>query len=170
MLIREARREDAASIAALLVACWRATYREFVPTDYLDALDAVSWAERIEDGIRTGPQLTYVCEEAGDVLGFVTIGPCRDDDCDPAVDGEIWGLYVRPENWRQGCGMMLYGRARDVLASQGFRQVRAWVFRDNTIGLRFYSSVGFALDGASKTLQRGRPLKAVRLSKPLGHA
>jgi len=89
MLMRDARREDAPSVAALLVACWNAAYREFVPTHYLDALDPVTWADGIEDGIRTGPQRTYVCEDRGDVTGFVTIGPCRDDDCEPAVDGEI---------------------------------------------------------------------------------
>jgi len=62
---------------------------------------------------------------------------------------------------------MLYDRASKVPASQGFRRVRAWVFEDNAARVRFYSTVGFAPDGASKTLERGRPVQAVRLSRPL---
>jgi len=53
---------------------------------------------------------------------------------------------------------MLYDRASEVCA---------WVFEDNATGMRSYSSLGFTPDGASKTLERGRPVKAVRLSRPL---
>jgi ribosomal protein S18 acetylase RimI-like enzyme len=170
MNIRDAAPEDASRIASLLVACWRSAYADFVPADYLDLLDEHSWAQRIRDGIETGPQRTYVGEDESGIVGFVTIGACRDEDRDPHSDGEVWGLYVAPERWGQGFGSALCAAGLAALTAQGFTSVSAWVFEDNGPGLRFYASAGFESDGVSKTLERGVTLKVVRVSRPLGCA
>ena len=45
-----------------------------------------------------------------------------------------------------------------------------WVFADNPRARRFYEAMGFETDGASKTLQMGVPLGAVRYRRDIGKA
>ncbi len=54
-----------------------------------------------------------------------------------------------------------------MLQARGHREVVLWVLEGNSAARRFYEAVGFALDGASKMVELGKPLKAVRYKKAL---
>jgi hypothetical protein len=54
-----------------------------------------------------------------------------------------------------------------MLASRHFKQAILWVFEGNDSARRFYEAMGFKVDGASKTLNPGAPLKAIRYRKQL---
>jgi ribosomal protein S18 acetylase RimI-like enzyme len=162
--IRQATAADAPAIADLLVDCWRTAYRGIVSDSYLDALDPVGWAVGIQQSIDTGAEETWVWETEGDVAGVVTVGACRDDDCDPGETGEIWALHVSPRHWREGIGSRLVRCGEGILAARGLGDIRAWVFEANAAALRFYSALGFEPDGHFRTrTPRGIPLRIVRL-------
>lgn len=72
---------------------------------------------------------TYVLEERGEVVGFITL-----------LGAEIGGLFVDPSRHRRGYGIALVDHA---VAIKGPLTVE--VFRNNRIGRPFYERYGFAL-------------------------
>ena len=87
MLIRAGRPDDAAGVAAVQIASWRAAYAHlFSP----EQLAAISLAERTEFWRRFPP---IVAEVEGDVVGFVAVG-----------NGELYAIYVHPNHWGSGIG------------------------------------------------------------------
>jgi ribosomal protein S18 acetylase RimI-like enzyme len=156
---------DARAIAEVHVVAWRAAYAGLVSEAYLDALSvderAATWAETIASGT---PEV-LVARAGGAVVGFVAFGPCRDAGA-PPTRGEIWAFYVLPSRWGGGLGRAMWHAARERLAAQGRRGVSLWVLAGNARGLAFYTSVGFALDPASRqTFRLGdREIEEVRMA------
>jgi GNAT superfamily N-acetyltransferase len=167
--IRRAAPDDATALARVHVDSWRAAYRGLVPDSRLDGLDyerrATRFRERLLD---KGPSETYVIERDGEIFGFVTLGACRDPDVEPERVGEIWGIYLAQQHWRQGTGTLLCRFAEQVLASRGYGEIKLWVLAGNSRARRFYEAMGFKADGASKMLDLGAPLEAVRYGKRSG--
>jgi len=62
---------------------------------------------------------------------------------------------------------LLCHEAEKKLISRNYRQVVLWVFEGNAAARRFYEAMGFEVDGASKTLNPGTPLQAIRYRKQL---
>jgi len=62
------------------------------------------------------------------VVGWLGFGPARDEDCDPALVAELYGIYLLPEYWSMGYGKQLYGatetRIRQSLPVLGRRSGR----------------------------------------------
>lgn len=167
MNIRRATGEDAAALARLHVASWRAAYRGLVPDAYLDGLDPDQRTQRFRESLDRNAEETYLAEGGGKILGFLTLGPCRDSDLDPQTTGEIWGIYLAPEHWREGAGTALCRFGEALLQSRGLRTVTLWVLAGNPRARRFYEAMGFAADGGSTTAHLGAPLEAVRYRKRL---
>src|SRR5262247_3939953 len=94
---RDARFEDAAAIAAIHVAAWRAAYRGLMPADYLAALDADRARARWEQWLRTRCAVVVV-EADGEVVGFCRYGPSRDEGSHSST-GEVIAINLRPEFW-----------------------------------------------------------------------
>lgn len=159
--------DDALPLAIVHVDAWRSAYHGFVPASFLDGLDYQQRAVRFRESLASHAEETYLAEGDGEILGFLTVGPCRDEDVDREVTGEIWGIYLAPQYWRKGIGTVLCRYGEQLLRSRGYRQAVLWVFADNAKARRFYEAMGFAADGASKVLHPGEPLPAVRYRKGL---
>ena len=71
---------------------------------------------------------TWVYEEAGQVVGFISL-----------VDSEVGGIFVRPSNQRQGIGKALMDKARSL-----HNYLELDVFEANKSGRAFYAKYGFA--------------------------
>ena len=122
MEIRVAIDSDARAIAEIHVHGWRSAYQGVVPQAHLDGLSVemreVSWASAIEKG---EPQI-MVAESDSRVIGWVAFGRCRDSDkADHA--GEIWAIYVSPEQLGRGVGCELWLRAFAELRRLGYLEV-----------------------------------------------
>ena len=165
--LRHATPDDAEALARLHIDAWRVAYRGLVPDTVLEQLDYARRAARFRESLAANREETYVAERAGKLVGFLTLGPCRDEDLDPATTGEIWGIYLAPAFWRQGIGSMLFRWGEHLLISRGYTGAVLWVFAGNESARRFYEHLGFAPDGASKILERGKPLEVVRYHKTL---
>jgi len=109
-----------------------------------------------------------LAEQAGEAVGFVMYGPSRDDDA-PANCAEIWALYVHPSAWCSGVGRKLHDGALAALAADGSTAAALWVLHSNDRARRFYSRLGWHLDGAAKVVERpGVTLSEVRYKQALG--
>jgi RimJ/RimL family protein N-acetyltransferase len=144
-VIRRAVVADAPAIAELHVRTWQSAYRHVFPAGPLDAMAAddarvEGWRQNVVD-----PDVpVFVVDEDG-IVGFVAVGPSRDEDC----DGELWGIYVVPEAWGTGAGAELMRAGLDYLGAR-FGEAILWVLDDNPRARRFYEKHGWAPDGATK--------------------
>lgn len=166
--VRAASAADAEAIADVAVRSWRAGFRGIVP-DRIDperAWDADGIAARLRDR-RDRQSVTLVAEIGHRVAGFVVLGPSRDDDA-PAAAGEVWALYVDPDQWRRGVGRRLVQTSLRSLAASGYTEVTVWTLGASRRNLRFYESFGFRRDGAVQRRKSfGSPLEVrLRLELP----
>ena len=163
--IRRATPDDADALGRLHVDAWRAAYRGLVPDAFLDALSYDRWAQRFREWLSAQTLETYLAEQDGNVLGMLTIGACRDEDVDMEVTGEIWGIYLAPQYWRQGTGSVLCRYGERLLSGGGFQIATLWVFAGNERARRFYEAMGYTADGGRKVLDFGVPLEVIRYRK-----
>ena len=170
--LRPATPDDAPELAGVHVAAWRAGYRGIVPDAYLEGFTVQRGTARLRKFLSAEAAAgesgrTYAAEHEGRLVGLLTLGGCRDADAEPGTDGEIWGIYIAPQYWRRGVGRFLCGHAERLLASLGCTVVRLWVLEANHRARRFYEAMEFAPDGATKEVQLGARLQAVRYRKTL---
>jgi RimJ/RimL family protein N-acetyltransferase len=146
MSIREAQLTDAKQIAAIHVRSWRTAYANLIPASLLDRLSIDErefvWKKRLMDEERV---LTLVSVEESTVTGWATVGPARDDDCDPTLVAELYGIYFSPDSWRQGLGTQLY-EAIEKRVPEMTKEIIVWVLQGNVRGRRFYEANGFILE------------------------
>jgi len=167
MNVRRAEESDAPLLARVHVDSWHAAYRGLVPDSFLESFTYQRRVQRFRESLATGSEETYVVEQNGNVMGFVMLGACRDLDLNPHCTGEIRGIYISPDYWRQGLGKRLLEEAQRLLESRQYREAVLWVLEGNEQARGFYEAMGFTLDGGTKHVDLGAPLKAVRYRKTL---
>jgi GNAT superfamily N-acetyltransferase len=131
--LRHATPDDAALLAAVEVASWRAAYRGLMPDVFLNRLsEAEKTADWRQNLLKRGPSgRKRVCVAIGDagVIGFVRVGPIMDE----GEVGLVYLLYVLPEHWSHGVGAALMQDLCDL----GMSEATLWVLRDNLHARRF---------------------------------
>jgi GNAT superfamily N-acetyltransferase len=144
MLVRLARGDDAAAIAALDVASWRAAYRDLMPQSYLDALSSEEQTDRFARGLgrdaRRGKR-TLLAVDEGTIVGYAVVGPDAGSS-----DGLLFLMYVAPDRWGTGAGRALMQASRAALAELGYRRAALWVLEANAHARRFYEADGWRAD------------------------
>jgi GNAT superfamily N-acetyltransferase len=159
MRVRPARPRDAAAIAEVHVRSWQTAYEHIFGAERLATLDET--LERRRAGWESHIAAVHgvaVAEDDGRVVGFVSVGPARDED----GVGELFTIYALPEAWGSGVGAALMAEAKALLRPHGDEAV-LWVLEDNPRARRFYEREGWTLDGATKEDEfLGVPVREVR--------
>ncbi len=148
MIIRDATLDDAAALARVHVAAWRAGYRGMMPDAFLDALDPTTRGDRWRAILagRGRDKRLFVAVEGDELVGFADVGPLR-----PAPErdrGELYAINVHPRAWGSGVSVLLLDRATRALAELGFRGAVLWCLRGNARARRFYERESWRTDGA----------------------
>jgi GNAT superfamily N-acetyltransferase len=148
VLIRPAKPDDAYAVESIRVRGWQIAYRHVFPPTELDALpvDETRWRQLFLMPPRGWA--TFIAERDGDVLGFASVGPSRDDE----ALGELYAIYVDPDVWSEGAGRALLERAEEQLA-ETYDEATLWVLSDNPRARRFYELAGWQYDGTEKVGQ-----------------
>jgi GNAT superfamily N-acetyltransferase len=145
--LRRATPADAAALAAVEVASWRAAYRGLMPDAFLNALSETEktahWRENLLKHGQLGRKRVVVALADERIIGFVRIGA----EQDTSEAGLLYLLYALPEHWGHGVGRRLMSAALDELRDLGLRQALLWVLRDNQRARRFYEMQGWLEDG-----------------------
>ncbi len=178
VVIRSASAADAAQIAAVMRASWRAAYEGIIAPEVIGRVTATDGGARVRQSFRTRPwQKTFVAvavpppeleaprmrDAADGIVGYAFFGPEQDvlgapwphplsPEGQQGQVAELYALYVHPDWWSTGTGRALMDRVLDAASVAGYVSVRLWVLRDNSRARRFYERAGFAPDGASHTL------------------
>ena len=155
--VRLASSADADQVAAVHVASWQWAYAGLLPAEELAGLSVADRADRwraMLAGTGTGLTdrgVTFVADLDGQVVGFVAVGPGRDDVGGPSV-GELYAIYLQREVAGTGTGRRLHEAGVGWLTENGWTRALLWVLRDNARARRFYELCGWRADGATKTV------------------
>lgn len=148
--LRQARPDDAEALGALHVASWRWAYEGLLPADYLAGLDAAErsawWRTVLSE---PWPGSVLVAERAGQIIGFVTVGPRGPDEprTDEPRTAVLYAIYLHPLSVAAGVGHLLHEAGLAVLREQGYAEVVLWVLRTNRRAIAFYERHGWSPDG-----------------------
>jgi len=169
MLVRQASPEDAKAIAAIHVRAWQVAYQGIVPSTVLSSLSVEEREKIWSRNLDRRASKTWVAEEGGQVLGWISAAQSRDEDAPPTT-GEVWGIYVDPACWRRGVGQRLWSEAEEYLRASGCSGVTLWVLKENARAIAFYESIGLAIEpGLEKAIAMGgTELLEIRLRKQIG--
>jgi GNAT superfamily N-acetyltransferase len=156
--VRRATAADAPGVAAVHVASWREAYAGRIPDQHLASLDVGrrtrGWAAMLERGAKDA----FVAELDGEVVGWATAGPGRDEE--PPRPRELEGIYVLARVYGTGAGQRLLD------AAVGDAPAYLWVLEGNGRAESFYRRNGFARDGVTKTETiGGAALPVIRMSR-----
>jgi ribosomal protein S18 acetylase RimI-like enzyme len=189
VVIRSASVSDAAQIAAVMRASWRAAYQGIIESEVIDRVTAPDGGARVRQSFRTRPwQKTVVAvakpearpkpDSADGIVGYAFFGPEQDvlgapwphplsPEGQQGQVAELYALYVHPDWWSTGTGRALMDGVLHAVCAAGYLSARLWVLRDNSRARRFYERAGFAPDGASHTLQGLGGVTEIRYRRPL---
>jgi len=148
--IRPAAEDDAAGIAQVHVRSWQEAYEGIVPEAYLASLDVEQRAREWATYLREGPSdqvLTWVAVSGVRLIGFVTVGPSRDEDA-ARGDREIYSIYLDPGTWGHGVARDLMRTVIDAVGAK--TPISLWVLADNERARHFYRRHGFQADGVDR--------------------
>lgn len=160
MELRKATPEDAAAVAAIhdeAVLAGNATLRsEPRPVPEVRA-------------ILSGGQPFVVAVEAGEVVGWASVGPYEESNPYYAGVGEV-AVYVASAARGRGAGSALLEGAAEAARKAGRFKLVAKVFTTNVASLRLFERMGYATVGTHVRhgRLRGEWKDVVVLEKPLG--
>jgi ribosomal protein S18 acetylase RimI-like enzyme len=143
MIIKQAKLSDAKGIAKVHVDCWRTTYKNIIPNDFLDKL---SYDQRTELWIRNisnDENYVLVAENnEGHIVGFADGGKRETNKVDNS--GDLTSIYVLQEFQGMGIGKKLVQQLFSKFDQLGYKSIFVEVLKDNQSRF-FYEEFGAKL-------------------------
>ena len=130
------------------MASWRAAYAGLIPQHVLDDLSVDRREQMWREAASSGRSVLLIAAVPAGFLGFFSGGASRDEDAD--ATGELYALYLRPEQWGTGLGGRLHDAGMTELA-RGFTEATLWVLDTNSRARAFYERQDWQPDGVTKT-------------------
>jgi GNAT superfamily N-acetyltransferase len=148
--VRRATSTDAGGIARVRRLSWSEAYSHIFTQEQLDSISEDEDAGRWRRFLTEVPARTaaFVAARGDRVVGFSSVGVARPGD-DP-TRGELFTIYVLPEEWGAGIGRALMDAALQRMRDEGFAEAILWVLEDNSRTRRFYELAGWHVDGVDK--------------------
>ena len=156
--VRAATPDEAAAIADVQAAAWRAAYGELLPAEVIDELATPAATDQWRRAVTEPPTPRHrvlVALTGTEVVGFAAFGPSADPDLEKAVDAEVAAICVATQHTGAGHGSRLVNATVDHLRGDGFLHASVWLAAPGLgdDGLhQFLAAAGWAEDGARREL------------------
>lgn len=142
--LRAATAEDAQTLAALNLACWRETYASLLPAETFAALTLEERLDHWRGVFQTeGNIVALAIDAAGEAAGFthwraheLALGGRL------GRGGEICAIYLRRSALRRGLGGRLLRLMAAEMRASGLKWASLVVLRDNLPARHFYEAMG----------------------------
>ena len=143
-LYREASQSDLASICRLGEEV-NALHHEAWPHIFAGPGDPMQHAAHWQQSIAAEHSTTFLCEQDGAVIGFVTVFIAKDPSSllQPAHYARVGSVSVAGEHWGQGIGSELMRQAERWAQERGVSDLRLHVWAFNERALRLYAELGY---------------------------
>lgn len=138
--VRRAVVDDADAIERVRTDTWRDAYRGLMPDSLLDGLGYDATRRRALMAALPPHQFVLVAEDDVAVVGFCIGGRSRTPD--DRYAGEVYAIYVLPQQQVRGIGRALLQVAAKELVDRGFSSMMIWVLRENAPARLFYERMG----------------------------
>ena len=125
-------------MSRVYVQTWRDTYLGILPYGYLYAMSVSELEQGFLNELQSKHVISYVAEDAGRVIGFISGGYERQSD--HIYNGEIYALYVLKNFQRQGAGTRLVSALAKQLNHFGIYSMQVKVLEHNPYR-RFYEKI-----------------------------
>ena len=135
--VRNAKYENMALAASIMVTSFRTAFAEFVPRSTMDACTNPDNCRAMLEHIYQEGKMRFLM---GGDQGFL----CWQETKEGA---EIVAIHSLPDSWGTGLGQAMLTEA---LKQIGDRPVILWAFKENTRARRFYEKYGFHWDGTER--------------------
>lgn len=143
MRIREATLADAAGIAKVHVNCWRTTYKNIMPSDFLEKL---SYEQRTELWIKNiasvGNHVFVAQDDQGEIVGFACGGKREENVIENS--GDLTSIYILEAFQGMGIGKKLLQKLFSTFEELQYSTIFVEVLEDNK-SKYFYEAVGAEL-------------------------
>lgn len=150
-MIRQAKIEDASSLAAVGIEVWLNTYiRNGVNAFFADYALTHFTTDRFEAILSSKDDVILVSENGVGIDGFVHMALGSPAPVDGCSDLEIAKLYVQPRHQGSGAGGRLLTAALQWCAYTGRPDVWLAVNAENERATEFYLRKGFAKAGETR--------------------
>lgn len=149
--LRSAGVLDTQELASLQLAVCRIAYKGIWPTKFLEDLSASTFEHALRTSLSAPGHLNLVVKRHGQIIGYLSCGPSRDADADPARTAEILGIYLLPEFWGKGEGQRLWSFALERLKERAFSDVTTWELDANGRAIKFFGKAGMLRDSAAQS-------------------
>ena len=151
--LRQAGVDDAAELSRIQVDSWQA-YESIFSLAYMAQHNTFErrflyWM----NVLLRGDGRTYLIEDDGQSIGYVTISYPRDEDL--------------PSGTLEGYGSYVLRRLFTSVKTAGYDRITLWVLKDNRRAIAFYRHFGFTPDGFEMSLPIQGPILETRMSREL---
>lgn len=156
--LRRAAQDDAHAIGAVFDAAVRAGWSYLGRLVESPIFGPEDWDRLVAE--HAPPNVLLVATDpAGRIVGYTAAHP---------EDGELFLLFVHPDDAGRGLGRTLLEAAHHALRAAGCRQAFLYTHEQNAPALGLYSRAGYRPDGAVRESDfRGVPIRELRLVKDL---
>ncbi|GGE63946.1 GNAT family N-acetyltransferase [Priestia taiwanensis] len=156
MNIRKAQVEDAAGIARVHVDCWRTTYKDIIPEDFLCNLSYENRTKLWLHNIQREDNYLFVAEnEDGEIIGFADGGKRETNTVENS--GDLTSIYIFESYQKQGIGKKLCQPLFQVFRDLGYTTIFVEVLEDNK-SKYFYEALGAKLCKDEEIVYGGKML------------
>ncbi len=142
MIIRPYRPEDSAAIARITKEAWAGVTMAELRERQFGQIGGTPWYEQKAQGIvhkcQAHPELAFVAEEDGQVVGYATYGLSHNGDV-----GIVGDNAVDPAWQGRGIGTALVRHVRDTLIDKGVKMLEVTTFVHDAAARRVYERLGF---------------------------
>lgn len=135
--IKKPEKKDAEEIAKLVISAWQETYKGLIDDNYLNSLDVETAKDRWEKEIEDDKNV-LIYKENDKILGVIKYDAAENE----VENGEVYVLYVKPEEKRKGIGTKLLNTVKQNLLKDNYKKMIVWCLDGNKIGESFYSKSG----------------------------
>lgn len=153
-IIKKARLNDIPEIGALIISCWRNSYKNIIDKSYLNALNAEKRAKFISDALISGAFLCCCAWLKGKIVGVCLFRTASIRGL--AGCGELSNLYVEESLTRNGIGGKLLNISIDYMRSIGLNYIILNVLKQNTNAVDFYKKRGFNIIAENQVMLGSR--------------
>lgn len=149
-MIREMCIDDSSCVARIHTKAWQVAYQGILDQHILDNIDVQEreemWKQKL---IPNKNRTNFVYETNGEIQGWSAFGTYPDED----FTQELIGIYVHPSHFRQGIGTQLWQETYKRMLTHHPKQIALWVLEKNTQARAFYEKIGFASEGAQRSIE-----------------
>lgn len=147
---------DSLEIAKLIKEGWNSAYRGLISNEYLNNMNIERISKSWKEGTEKNKNNIFVYKKDNQILGVIRFE--KTESINLKNVGEVFVLYVKPEEKRKGIGSKLLEFAKNKFIQASYDKMIIWCLKGNKQGANFYKK-----HGGSKIKERNYIVRGIKV-------